>query len=92
MLTLPHSVKIYIAAAPTNMRKTFNGLSAEVQSVLNEDVLSGHLFVFFNKRKPPTGNLSGLARVMMYMRLHEQHISTPHAAYIRRMGSCPQTS
>lgn len=32
------------------MRKSFNGLVALVQGVLNEDPLSGCLFVFFNRR------------------------------------------
>jgi len=32
------------------MRKSFDGLIALVQSVLEEDPLSGSLFVFFNRR------------------------------------------
>ena len=32
------------------MRKSFDGLVAVVQSVLQEDPLSGSLFVFFNRR------------------------------------------
>ena len=32
------------------MRKSFNGLVALVQGVLEEDPLSGCLFVFFNRR------------------------------------------
>jgi transposase len=35
---------------PVDMRKSFNGLVALVQSVLREDPLSGCLFVFFNRR------------------------------------------
>ncbi len=35
---------------PVDMRKSFNGLVALVQSVLAEDPLSGSLFVFFNRR------------------------------------------
>jgi transposase len=33
-----------------DMRKSFNGLVALVQGVLQEDPLSGCLFVFFNRR------------------------------------------
>jgi transposase len=51
MLTLPPSVHIYIAAEPTDMRKSFDGLSLCVQQVLRKDPLSGHLFVFFNRRR-----------------------------------------
>lgn len=35
---------------PVDMRKSFDGLIAVVQSVLVEDPLSGTLFVFFNRR------------------------------------------
>jgi transposase len=35
---------------PVDMRKSFNGLVALVQSVLHEDPLSGSLYVFFNRR------------------------------------------
>jgi transposase len=35
---------------PVDMRKSFNGLVALVQNVLQEDPLSGCLFVFFNRR------------------------------------------
>lgn len=35
---------------PVDMRKSFDGLIAVVQSVLSEDPLSGTLFVFFNHR------------------------------------------
>ncbi len=33
------------------MRKAFDGLSGLVKDVIREDVLSGHLFVFINRRK-----------------------------------------
>ncbi|MDQ7088891.1 MAG: IS66 family insertion sequence element accessory protein TnpB [Acidobacteriota bacterium] len=35
---------------PVDMRKSFDGLVALVKSVLEEDPLSGTLFVFFNRR------------------------------------------
>ena len=50
MLNLPPSVKIFLAPGATDMRKAIDGLSALVRSVLDEDALSGHLFVFFSKR------------------------------------------
>jgi transposase len=51
MMNLPPSVKISIASAPTDMRKSFNGLLLQVQQVLKDEPYSGHLFVFFNKRR-----------------------------------------
>jgi transposase len=50
MLSLPPSVRILLARDPADMRKGFDGLSHLVQSVLAEDPLSGHLFVFRNRR------------------------------------------
>ena len=50
MLSLPPSVRILLAREPADMRKGFDGLSHLVQSVLAEDPLSGHLFVFRNRR------------------------------------------
>ena len=50
MLSLPPSVCILLAREPADMRKGFDGLSHLVQSVLQEDPLSGHLFVFRNRR------------------------------------------
>ena len=51
MLTLPPSVRIYLAAGVTDLRKAFDGLSGLVRSALLEDPLSGHLFVFCNRRR-----------------------------------------
>lgn len=51
MLSLPPSVRIFVAREPADMRKAFDGLSALVASMLRQDPLSGHLFCFFNKRR-----------------------------------------
>ena len=50
MLFEPNTA-IWLCTEPTDMRKSFNGLSALVTGKLNEDVLSGQFFVFINKRK-----------------------------------------
>ncbi len=50
MLTLPPSVKIWCATIPTDLRRGFDGLAALVRSEVLGDPLSGHLFVFHNKR------------------------------------------
>lgn len=51
MLSLPPGVQIYMAVEPVDMRKSFDGLSAAVQSVFDRDVLDGHLFLFLNQRR-----------------------------------------
>jgi transposase len=51
MMFIPRAVRVYVATAPCNLRKSFEGLSNEVRSVLAKDPLSGHVFVFINRRK-----------------------------------------
>lgn len=51
MLSFPASVKIYLATGVTDMRKSFDGLSAMARQVLEQDPLSGHVFVFANRRR-----------------------------------------
>jgi transposase len=50
MLTLPPSVRIYVAAQPVDARKSFDGLVALVETEFGLEPLSGHLFVFLNRR------------------------------------------
>ena len=51
MLTLPSTVRVYVATQPMDLRNSFTGLSNAVMSVLERDPLSGHLFCFFNRRR-----------------------------------------
>jgi transposase len=51
MMLLPRAVKVYVATSPCNLRKSFDGLSNEVREVLAKDALSGHVFVFLNRRR-----------------------------------------
>ena len=51
MILLPQSVRVYVATAPTNLRKSFEGLSNEVRTVLASDPLSGHVFLFLNRTR-----------------------------------------
>lgn len=51
MILLPRAVKVYFAVEAANLRKSFDGLSNEVRRVLCHDPLSGHVFVFVNRRR-----------------------------------------
>ncbi len=51
MLLLPQAVRVYVATYPVSLRKSFDGLSNEAAFVLGRDPLSGHVFVFINRRK-----------------------------------------
>jgi transposase len=51
MLTLPPSVRVFLCLTPADMRRSLDGLAALTREVLREDPLSGHLFVYFNRRR-----------------------------------------
>jgi transposase len=51
MLPLPASVRIYIAAEAVDLRRGFDGLAAATRSVIGSDPMSGHVFVFVNRRR-----------------------------------------
>ena len=48
---LPASVRIYLCTKPTDLRKGFDGLQGMVREFLGQDPLSGHLFLFLNRRR-----------------------------------------
>ena len=43
--------RVWLCTVPTDMRCSFEGLSARVRNLLAEDPLSGHLFVFVNRKQ-----------------------------------------
>jgi len=45
----PAGMRVWIATAPVDMRRSFDGLAEVVRSFLGQDPLSGDLFVFRNK-------------------------------------------
>jgi len=44
-------VRVWLYARPTDMRKQFDGLAALARHQLQEDPMSGHAFVFINRRR-----------------------------------------
>ncbi len=72
MLMLPPSVRVYVATAPCDVRKSFDGLSALVTHSLGHDPLAGHLYVFFNRRRDQ-------ARILFWDR-------TGYAVYAKRLS------
>lgn len=50
-MLLPHGVTVHLAREPADFRKSIDGLAALVQSRLADDPMSGHLFVFHNRRR-----------------------------------------
>jgi transposase len=81
MLTLPATVRIYMAAEPLDLRRGFDGLAAATRQIIREDPLSGHLFCFVNRRGnrlkvllwQPSGYL------LLFKRLERGRFKLPHA-------------
>ncbi|EAQ81527.1 IS66 family insertion sequence element accessory protein TnpB [Blastopirellula marina] len=51
MLSVPGSLKIFIAVEAVDFRKSHDGLAAIVEQAIGEDLFGGGLFVFTNKRR-----------------------------------------
>ena len=51
MLTLGARARIYVAAEPLDLRKGFDALAAATREIIRADPLSGHFFVFVNRRR-----------------------------------------
>jgi transposase len=49
MLNCSSGTRVYVATTPVDLRASFNKLFALTQSVLQQDPLSGHWFVFTNQ-------------------------------------------
>lgn len=50
MITLPAGTQVWIAAGVTDLRRGFTGLSAAVQTRLEQDPFGGQVFVFRGRR------------------------------------------
>lgn len=79
MLTVPPSVRIYLAAGATDLRRSVDGLSALVREGMRLEPMSGHLFLFRNRRgdrlKILVWDRSGYW--VMYKRLEQGTFSWP---------------
>jgi transposase len=51
MISFNRLTKIFICKEATDMRASYDTLFSKVRGVLNQDPLSGHLFVFINSRR-----------------------------------------
>lgn len=89
MLTLPASVRIYVAAEPVDLRRGFDGLAAATRSLIRQDPLNGHLFVFLNRRRNRIKLLAWdrTGYLLIYKRLERGtfHLSTQPAPGCRHV-------
>jgi len=93
MIGLPSAVRVFLCTSPTDMRKSFDGLTALVRDHLKLPPLSGHLFVFRsrqgNRLKILYWDRTGLA--IWYRRLEKGTFRWPQAAR-EGVGSLEMTS
>lgn len=89
MIIVPAGTRVYVAMAPTDMRKGFDGLAVLVQELLKEDPFSGSLFVFRGKRGHLVKVLywDGQGLVLYAKRLERGHFVWP----VTRTGSVTLT-
>jgi transposase len=78
VITLPSSVRIYLAAGAVDLRKSIDGLGAIV-SERGHDLYSGHLYVFVSRRgdrlKILTWSAGGF--LLLYKRLERSRFRLP---------------
>jgi transposase len=79
VLSFAGSLRVFLAVEPCDMRKGFDGLCGLVSERLGEDVKSGALFVFTNKRRSRLKVLyfDGTGLWLMVKRLEEGTFSWP---------------
>lgn len=51
MITIPGHARLFFCKYPMSMRKSFEGLSHEVEMLFPGELLSGAFFIFLNRRK-----------------------------------------
>jgi transposase len=82
MLNFPPAVRIWLVAAPVDLRRSFDRLAAEVRDHLHNDPVSGHMFVFKNERDDRVKLLywDEDGYVIVYKRLKEGVLPWPAVA------------
>ncbi len=68
MIQVPTGTRIWIAAGVTDMRRGFDGLSAQVQTVLHEQPFSGHVFLFAAAEAILLNAFGSMATVFVFSR------------------------
>lgn len=81
MFAVPRPTRIFLARGPVDMRKSFHGLTSLTESILAQDPLSGHLFVFVNRRRDRMKVLywGGTGYCIWYQQLEQGSYQLPDA-------------
>ena len=80
MIAIHSNVGIFVATVATDMRKGFDGLQGIVVGVLEQDPMSGHLFLFLNRRRDKLKVLywDGDGLAIWYRRLEQGTFQMPN--------------
>ena len=79
MFTLSSSNKFHLYSEPTDMRKSFDGLSGIIQNILETNPCNGDVFIFINKRHDKVKLLhwQGISFTLYYKRLEKGTFELP---------------
>jgi transposase len=51
VLTLPSAVQVFVCLEPTDLRRSFDSLAMLTETIIRQNPLSGHLYVFLNRSR-----------------------------------------
>ncbi len=79
MFTLSTSNRFHLYSQPTDMRKSFDGLSGIIQNTLESNPCNGDVFIFINRRRDKIKLLhwQGISFTLYYKRLEEGTFEVP---------------
>jgi transposase len=79
MFTLSSGNKFHLYSQPTDMRKSFDGLSGLIHNTLGSNPCSGDVFIFINRRRDKIKLLhwQGISFTLYYKRLEEGTFEVP---------------
>lgn len=88
MLSLSHHCRYFLYSHPTDIRKSFDGLSGIIQNELAQNPLSGDVFIFINKRHTHIKLLTfeGDGYALYYKRLEKGTYELPGSAGAKSMA------
>jgi transposase len=93
MLSITPTVNVFLAIDPVDMRKGFHGLTSLTESILSQNPLSGHWFVFINRRRDRVKILTwdGSGFCIYYKRLERGTFELPRSDRVDQQGPDQQS-
>jgi hypothetical protein len=92
MLIVPPQIKVFASLTPTDMRKSFLGLTGIVEKELGQQIEDGDLFLFFNRRRNRLKVLffTGDGTVILYKHLERGTFEALHPANKESSNASPK--